>query len=43
MTGGTGKPPDEGNPSRIRRIGDLLRLGLDERARILAAMNQKDC
>jgi len=28
---------------RIRRIGDLLSLGLDERARIFAAMELSDC
>jgi hypothetical protein len=41
-----GRPNPDGSPAqgqRFRRIGDLLKLGLDERVRILGEMTPKEC
>ncbi|RBP15905.1 phage terminase large subunit-like protein [Roseiarcus fermentans] len=43
MTKANPKAGERRDRPPIRRIGDLLRLGLDERARVLAAMDDKDC
>jgi len=43
MTGAATEAPDGEVRAPIRRIGDLLRLSLDERARILATMTDRDC
>jgi phage terminase large subunit-like protein len=43
MTGAAAEAVDGGARPPIRRIGDLLRLSPDERARILTAMTEKDC